>query len=81
MITFLADARSELTNALGMALDVPNVAAALGNPRCKRFCMFVDDGVIKIWFVSEAPGDPAGDNDPEGPITALTRVDTFLAMC
>lgn len=79
IITFLADARSELTEALGMVLDVPNVAAPLGNPRCKRFCLFVDDGTIKVWNVSEAPGDPAGDNDGEGPITALTRVDTMLA--
>lgn len=44
-ITFLADTRSELTNALGK--DLVLEAPVLGNPRCKRFAMVVEDGTIK----------------------------------
>ena len=79
MITFLADTRRELTEALGMVLDHPGPMGALGNKRCKRFCLFIDNGTIKACNVSEADGDPAGDNEPDGPVTALTRVDAMLA--
>ena len=79
MITFLADTRRTLTEALGMVMDHPGPMDALGNLRCKRFCLFIDDGTIKVFNVSEAEGDPAGDNEPDGPITALTRVTTMLA--
>lgn len=44
---FLGDAGSELTNALRMVLDAPEAMAVLGNARCKRFAMLIDDGVIK----------------------------------
>jgi len=46
-IHFLGDAGSELTNALRMVLDDPGAMAVLGNPRCKRFSMLIEDGVIK----------------------------------
>jgi hypothetical protein len=39
MVTFMADTRSELTQALDMVLDDPGVMGALGNPRCKRFAL------------------------------------------
>ena len=78
-ITFLADTRCELTEALGMVMDHPGPMDALGNLRCKRFVMVLDDGVIKHLAVSEADGDPAGDNEPDGPVTKLTRVEAVLA--
>jgi len=62
-ITFVADTGAELTKALDMVLDHPGVVRALGNPRCKRFALFVDDGIVKHVGVSESDGDPAGDND------------------
>jgi peroxiredoxin len=65
MITFLADTRSELTQALGVVLDHPGPMAVLGNPRSKRFAMYLDDGVIKVFETSEKPDDPAGDDFPE----------------
>lgn len=65
MITFLADTRSELTQALGVVLDHPGPMGVLGNPRCKRFAMYLDDGVIKVFETSEKPDDPAGDSFPE----------------
>lgn len=64
MITMLADTSRELTEALGMTMDHPGPLGVLGNLRCKRFALFVDDGVIKVESVSEGPDDPAGDEDP-----------------
>ena len=43
--------------ALDVVLDDAGVMGALGNPRCKRFACFIDDGVIKSFFVSEAPDE------------------------
>jgi len=64
MITFLGDPRSELTKALGLVLDHPGPMAVLGNSRCKRFSMLIEDGIIKTVNVAAADNDPAGDNDP-----------------
>jgi 2-Cys peroxiredoxin 5 len=55
MVTFLADTRSELTKALDLVLDAPPAMAVLGNPRCKRFAMVVEDG--KITAITVAGGD------------------------
>jgi len=64
MITFLADTRRELTEALGMTMTHPGPMSVLGTLRCKRFALYVVDGVIKVESVSEGPDDPAGDDDP-----------------
>ena len=65
MITFMGDPHSALTQALGMVLDHPGpVGKGLVGPRCKRFAMYIEDGVIKVWKVSEGEDDPAGDDDP-----------------
>lgn len=53
MITFLADTRSELTKALDLVLDAPPAMEVLGNPRCKRFALVVEDGVITGMAVAE----------------------------
>jgi 2-Cys peroxiredoxin 5 len=63
-ITFLADTRCELTKALDLVLDHPGPMGVLGNPRCKRFAAYVENGEIKVLNVSEGPNDPAGDSDP-----------------
>jgi len=64
MMTMLADPGLEFTSAIDMVMDHPGPVGVLGNKRCKRFSMYLDDGVVKIWNVSEGPDDPAGDNDP-----------------
>mmetsp|Transcript_31857 Transcript_31857/g.101450 ORF Transcript_31857/g.101450 Transcript_31857/m.101450 type:complete len:90 (+) Transcript_31857:576-845(+) len=64
IITFLGDPRSELTKALDLVLDHPGPMSVLGNPRCKRFSMLIDDGVIKTVNVAAAEDDPAGDDNP-----------------
>lgn len=60
-ITFFADTTSALTKELDMVLDAAGPMKDLGNPRCKRFALIVDKGVIKHVAVSEGPDDPAGD--------------------
>jgi len=64
IVTFLGDPRSELTQALGLVLDHPGPMSVLGNPRCKRFSMLIDNGVIKSINVAAAEDDPAGDSNP-----------------
>ena len=75
MIEFLADTQADLTDALGLQLtgdgkpypkgDGPNKALGFHTKRCKRSAMFVDNGVIKVMQIAEAPDDPAGDDRPE----------------
>lgn len=65
MISLLGDPRSEFTNALGLVLDHPGPMAVLGNPRCKRFSMLVNDCTIKTLNVAASDDDPAGDGAPE----------------
>ncbi|MGR3660853.1 MAG: peroxiredoxin [Paracoccaceae bacterium] len=44
-ITFLADGDSSFTKAIGMDYDNP---VAGMHARCKRFAMYVEDGVVKV---------------------------------
>jgi len=74
IITFLGDPRSEVTEALGLVLDHPDPMSVLGNPRCKRFSMLIDDGVIKTINVAAAEDDPAGDDNP-----TVSLVDKMLS--
>ena len=80
IVTFLADTTCAFTRAVGMVLDHPGPMGVLGNPRCKRFVLVVDDGAVTHVEVSEAADDPAGDNEPEGPVTAKTRVEHILTL-
>lgn len=64
-ITMLGDPRSELTKAFDLVLDHPGPMSVLGNERCKRFSMFIDDGVIKKVNVAAYEDDPAGDAKPD----------------
>jgi len=64
IIKFLGDPRSELTKALDLVLDHPGPMGVLGNTRCKRFSMLIDDGIIKTINVAAYEDDPAGDDKP-----------------
>jgi len=64
IVTFLGDPRSELTKELGLTLDHPGPMSVLGNTRCKRFSMLIDDGIIKTLNVAANDDDPAGDDNP-----------------
>mmetsp|Transcript_20006 Transcript_20006/g.54532 ORF Transcript_20006/g.54532 Transcript_20006/m.54532 type:complete len:202 (-) Transcript_20006:206-811(-) len=74
MIHMLGDPGSEFTRALRVELDDPRIMAVLGNHRCKRFSMLVEDGVIKTINVAAAEDDPSGDLRPE-----VSMVDKMLA--
>lgn len=63
IVTFIADTSMNLTKALDMELDAPGPRRDLGNPRCKRSAIYVDNGVIKHVAVSESADDPTGDSD------------------
>lgn len=65
IVKMLGDPRSELTQALGLVLDHPGPMSVLGTPRCKRFSMLIDDGVIKTINVAGTEDDPAGDDNPK----------------
>jgi len=62
-ITFFSDTSCKLTEALDVVLDKPGPRRDLGNVRCKRFALYVDNGVVKHVGVSETPDDPTGDKD------------------
>ena len=78
MITFLADPTGEFTKALGM--QISSKIDVLGPGRCKRFAMVIQDGDVIAQSISEEYGDPAGDKNPDGPVTALTRVSHLLTL-
>jgi len=63
LVTFFADQSSVLTKALDVELTAAGPMRALGNPRCKRFAMYVEKGTIKHVAVSETADDPTGDSD------------------
>jgi len=65
MLRLLADTRSELTKALGTTLDHPGPMSVLGNPRCKRLSMLVQDCVVKTLNIAASEDDPAGDGKPD----------------
>lgn len=65
IISFLGDPCSAATQAFGLVLEHPGPMSVLGNPRCKRFSMLVDDGIVKTVNVAEGEDDPAGDSKPE----------------
>lgn len=65
MITMVSDSGSKLTQALGLVLDHPGPVSVLGGPRCKRFSMLIDDGIIKTINIAATEDDPAGDDRPD----------------
>jgi peroxiredoxin len=65
MITFMGDPKRDLTTKLGMELDHPGPNGDGLWGRCKRHCLYVVDGIVKVVTIAEAEDDPAGDDDPE----------------
>ncbi|MCB1851793.1 MAG: peroxiredoxin [Gammaproteobacteria bacterium] len=65
-ITLLADIRAELSQALGLAVDIPG----LGGVRSRRYAMIVDDGVVTKLNVEEPQKFDV--SDAETMLTALS---------
>ena len=78
IVTFMADPAAELTKALDMEMTHPGPPSVGIIGRCKRFAIHAVDGDIKTVKISEAEGDPAGDDDPsatlaEGMLSAIAE--------
>mmetsp|Transcript_8314 Transcript_8314/g.18597 ORF Transcript_8314/g.18597 Transcript_8314/m.18597 type:complete len:90 (-) Transcript_8314:83-352(-) len=74
MISFYGDTTGAFTRALGVEMNHPGPMRVLGNPRCKRHAMIVENNVIKKIFVAEGKDDPAGDDKPD-----VSLVENILA--
>jgi len=64
MIKFLGDPAQDLTKALDIEMTHPGPPSVGIIGRCKRHALYVVDGVVKAFNVSEKDDDPAGDSDP-----------------
>ena len=65
LVKMFGDPSGGLTRALGMVLNHPGPMSKLGYERCKRFALYLVDGVVKVMRVAEAHDDPAGDDRPD----------------
>jgi len=65
MITLLGDPYGEVTGMLDMELTHAGPKSVGLINRCKRFALYVDDGIVKIVRVAEREDDPAGDEFPD----------------
>ena len=65
MITLLGDPYATLTEALEMELYHAGPKSVGLINRCKRFALYVEDGVVQIIRIAEADDDPAGDARPD----------------
>lgn len=65
MITLMGDPYGDLTVALQMELTHPGPASVGITGRCKRFALYVQDGIVQIVRVAESENDPAGDEFPD----------------
>lgn len=65
LVTMMGDPSGAVSRALDLVMDHPGPVSVLGENRCKRFALYVEDGVVKVIEVSEGPDDPAGDEYPD----------------
>jgi hypothetical protein len=57
--------KERIDRGTGIGPDHPGPMSVLGTPRCKRFSMLIDDGIIKTINVAGTEDDPAGDDNPK----------------
>jgi peroxiredoxin len=65
IIKLMGDPMGEVTEKLDMELTHAGPKSKGLINRCKRFALYVVDGVVEIVRVAEADDDPAGDDFPE----------------
>uniref|UniRef100_A0A6V0B3K7 Redoxin domain-containing protein n=1 Tax=Pseudo-nitzschia australis TaxID=44445 RepID=A0A6V0B3K7_9STRA len=66
MIKFYGDPTSAFTRFVDMEMTHPGPVSVGLLGRCKRFALYVEDGVVKHQALAEDPDfDPAGDDFPE----------------
>lgn len=74
MIQLLGDPAGEFRDALDIEMTDPGPISVGIIGRCKRHAIYVEDGVVKGFYLSEKPDDPAGDADPSN-----TMPDSIIA--
>eukprot|EP00979_Chaetoceros_neogracilis_P006781 scaffold1388_cov267-Chaetoceros_neogracile.AAC.18 len=79
MVTLMGDPYGALTSALEMEMTHAGPASVGITGRCKRFALYVENGIVKILRVAEAEDDPAGDDRPEVTL-AEAMVDAIKAL-
>ncbi len=65
ILHLFADPYGTVTDALGMGLTHSGPHSVGLVKRCKRFALYIVDGVVQIVRVAEAEDDPAGDEYPD----------------
>lgn len=74
IVTFMGDPYGEFTEALDMEMTHVGPKSVGIINRCKRFALYVENGVVSIVRVAEKEDDPAGDAFPD-----VTLADSMLA--
>jgi len=82
IITTMADTQGALTKALGVTMTHPGPCGKLGQPRCQRHAIYVEDGVIKAFEVAAYEDDPAGDSKPDVSLVEnmLTKIPDLMPV-
>mmetsp|Transcript_32642 Transcript_32642/g.96201 ORF Transcript_32642/g.96201 Transcript_32642/m.96201 type:complete len:100 (-) Transcript_32642:372-671(-) len=65
LVTLMGDPHAALTKAFDLEMTHPGPASVGIVGRCKRFALYVVDGIVKIVRVAEKEDDPAGDDYPD----------------
>lgn len=65
IIKLMGDPYGEVTSKLEMEMHHAGPKSVGLTNRCKRFALYVVDGIVQIVSVAEAEDDPAGDDRPD----------------
>lgn len=79
LVKLMGDPHAALTKALDLEMTHSGPASIGIVGRCKRFALYVVDGIVKIVRVAEAEDDPAGDDYPDVTL-ADAMVDAIKAL-
>jgi peroxiredoxin len=65
LLQLMGDPYSEVTKALGMELvhHGPYLVGLV--QRCKRFALYIENGIVQLVKIAEGFNDPAGDSFPD----------------
>lgn len=79
MIKLLGDPYGQVTEKLDMELTHAGPKSVGLVNRCKRFALYVENGIVKIVRVAESEDDPAGDDFPDATL-AESMMEAILAL-
>ena len=79
IIKLFGDPFGQVTETLEMQLEHAGPKKKGLVNRCKRFALYIENGVVKIVRVAEAEDDPAGDERPDATL-AESMIEAILAL-